>query len=205
MNLQDLRKELDAKATLRQDKINRFKAVESKVKAAAQAQDNATKARLILQQIAKETQEQLEYRISELVSLSLSAVFPNPYAMRLLYEMKYNKTEAQLVFEREGNVIDPLSSGGYGPVDIASFALRCSLWSLRNKELDNVIILDEPFKNINDATRKLHRNAAAMLKEVSEKIGVQFILTSQIPEIEEIADTVFDVKMEAGVSEVKQI
>ena len=205
MTIQKLRKAVDSKIAIRQDLGKRVDKIKTRLNEAKQKELDAKKTQLILQQVAKQTQEQLEYRISELVSLSLAAVFPNPYKMRLIYEMKYNKTEAQLVFERDGNIIDPLSGGGYGPVDIASFALRCSLWSLKNKELDNVIIMDEPFKNINDPTRKLHRNAALMLKEISERIGVQFILTSQIPELEEVADTVFSVKMINNVSEVTEV
>lgn len=167
--------------------------------------EHAVRAHLILQTTAKKTQQQLEYKISELVSLSQQAVFKDPYSLRLIYEMKRNKTEAQLIFERDGNQIDPLEEGGYGPVDVSSFSLRASLWSLKRSKLDNILILDEPFKNINDDTRRLHQNVAEMVFEVSKKLNLQILMTSQIPEMREIADFVFEVKKKKGVSIVKNI
>ena len=155
--------------------------------------------------MAKISQQQLEYRIGELGSLSLAAVFENPYTMKLEYVAKRNKTEAQIKFERDGKEIDPLFGGGHGPADIASFSLRCSTLSLANPPLDNVIVMDEPFKNINDDTRELHRNAALMVKEVSEKLGLQFVITSQIPELREVADKIFKVSIKNSVSIIKEV
>lgn len=203
--LQDLRKRIDEASAVRNDLKKRIELHEKKLKTFKRSEMDAQQAQFILQRVAKETQEQLEYRVSELVSLSLAAVFPNPYTMQLKYEIKRNKTEAQLLFARGKQIIDPMESAGHGPVDVSEFALRCSLWSLQSGSIDNVLVLDEPFRHINDETRRLHRNAVLMVKEISTKLGLQFIIVSQIPEFRDIADTIFKVSNENDVATVKQV
>ena len=205
MDLKQLRKQFDLLSAEKKVITDDLNEAENKLKQFQKQKEYASKAHLILQTTAKKTQQQLEYSISELVTLSQQAVFKDPYALRLIYEMKRNKTEAQLLFERDGNQIKPLEESGYGPVDIANFTLRASLWSIRKHSLDNVLILDEPFKNINDNTRQLHRNAAKMLSKISKQLNLQLILTSQIPEINEIADKVFEVKKKKDTSYIKEI
>ena len=155
--------------------------------------NSAHRALDILQIVSIETQKQLEYKISELVSIAEKLVFSNPYNLIVQYKSRYNRTEASLLFERNGKLYHPLSSTGYGTIDVAGFALRCSLWALRSPRFRNVILLDEPFKNINDPTRKLQENAAEMIKEISERLNIQFIIISRIPEIQNISDRVFEV------------
>lgn len=202
--IKNLRKRVDMlsaeKSIIKKDLNTSLK----KVKELRKQKEYAAKAHLILQTTAKKTQQQLEYKISELVTLSQQAVFKDSYSLRLIYEMKRNKTEAQLIFDRHGYQIDPLEEGGYGPVDVAGFSLRASLWSLRKSKLDNILILDEPFKNINDDSRRLHQNVAEMVSEVSKKLNLQILMTSQIPEMREIADVVFEVKKKKGISIVKE-
>lgn len=200
-----LRQLIDKKQAVRDNLIERIEKLGEGIKDKNDTLSNATKAQLILQTVAQQTQQQLEYRISELVSLALSSVFENPYELKLEYELKRNKTEAQLMFQRDGKLVDPLGSTGYGAVDIAGFGLRCALMSLSQKNLAKVLILDEPFKNINDKTRNLHRRAAEMVSEISKKLGLQVIVVSQIPEFEDVADSIFEVQLKKEVSHVKRI
>ena len=94
--------------------------------------ENALKARVIVQTVAETTQKRIEYHISSLVSTALASVFPNPYTFDLKFVQRRNKTEADLVFSKNGNATsDILNNGGGGVADIASLALRIALWSLR--------------------------------------------------------------------------
>lgn len=149
-------------------------------------------AQAVIQIVSKRTQEELEYHISELVSLALNAVFPDPYELKLKFEVRRGKTEADLLFSRGGEIMDPLTASGGGPVDVASFALRVALWSLRRPRTRAVLVLDEPFRFL---SRDLQPKASLMLSEISKRLGLQIIMISHSPDLIESADKVFEVTM----------
>ena len=156
------------------------------------------KAALIIQEVAKQTQEQLEYKVSELVSLALESIFPQPYRMRLIYETKRNKTEASFkLFKRGSDVgFNPLDSCGGGVVDVIALALRFTLWSF-NPGINRTIVLDEPLKFL---SKNLRPKAAELIKRLSEELGMQIIMTTHLDELIECADRVFESSIENGVS-----
>lgn len=155
----------------------------------------------IVQTVAQQTQQELEYHISEMTSLALQAVFPDPYKLSVEFNVARGKTEADLLFEKDGNKMHPLSASGGGAVDIASFGLRPSMWCLSQPRPRNVLGLDEPFKHL---SVDLQPRAAAMIKEISRRLDLQIIMVSHIQELNEEADRVIHVTMRSGVSYVKQ-
>lgn len=153
-------------------------------------------AQTIVQTVAQQTQEKLQYHISELVSLALGTVFPDPYQLQLEFVIKRGKTEADLYLIKNGEKYHPLSSAGGGVVDITSFALRIALWSLRPPRTRNTLILDEPFRFL---SRNLQPKAGEMLKQISERLGIQIIMVSHNEDVIESADKVFQVTKKKGV------
>lgn len=202
--IKDIKKKIDDVIAVRNSKINELDLKKEKLKEITIDLKNSNEALLIMQTVAKRTQQQLEDKISNLVSLSLS-VFPEPIKFQLEYNIKRNKTEAELWFVVNNHKINPIKEGGHGYTDVAGFALRCAMWSIKPAKLDNVIWFDEPLKNINDRTREVHRKVASMIKQLSEKQGIQFIITSQIPELDEVADKIFEVSKVKGQSKIKEI
>ena len=162
--------------------------------------EDLEEAQSIIRIVAKKTQEQLEYHISELVTLALSAVFPDPYELVVRFEERRGKTEADLLFRRDGDEIQPMEASGGGPVDVAAFALRVALWSLRRPRSRATMPLDEPFRFV---SRDLQPKASQMLKEVSERLGLQIIMVSHSEDLIEAADRVFRTTMSKGVSLVE--
>ena len=158
---------------------------------------NCQKARAIVQVVAEETQKKIEYQISNLVSLALASVFPDPYEFCVRFVQRRNKTEADLIFIKNGNEGDPINVSGGGALDVASFALRAAIWSI--KPSNNVMILDEPFHFL---SRDLQDKCSSMIKMISDKLKLQFIIVSHIPEITEAADRVFKITNSNGISEV---
>jgi ABC-type cobalamin/Fe3+-siderophores transport system ATPase subunit len=162
--------------------------------------DNLLKARSVVQIVAEQTQKKLEYHISNLVSMALASVFPEPYIFNLRFVQKRNKTEAELVFTKNGNETDDiLNSGGGGVADIASIALRISLWSI--KKTRPTLILDESLKFLHSP--EYQEKASQMLKEVSEKLGLQIIMVSDQRNILEYADKVISVVNKNGNSTIE--
>jgi DNA repair exonuclease SbcCD ATPase subunit len=162
---------------------------------------NLDRAQAVLQVVAQRTQQELEVQIGGLVTMALAAVFPDPYEFVLRFEQRRGKTEADLLFSRDGSEVHPLSASGGGVVDLAAFALRVALWRISSPALRPTIVLDEPFKHLSE---DLQPKASALLKEVSSRLGVQFIMVTHSEELVESADRVFQVSLRRGMSRVTE-
>lgn len=164
-------------------------------------------AREIVRAVGIETQRQLQFHISDITSLALDAVFPDPYELKVEFVERRNKTECDLKFVRDDMEVDPLTASGGGAIDVAAFALRIASWSMQRPRTRNTIILDEPFKHLKGAEANL--KVLHMIREISRKIGIQIIMISdeRIPreDIIENADRVFEVTIRNGQSKVKQL
>ncbi len=163
---------------------------------------HANKAHMIIQHVAQQTQKELQFYITDIVSLALAAVFPDPYKFELEFVTKSNKTAAHFWFEKDGDKYTPGSSTGGGPLDIAAFALRTSLWSLVTPRLRNILILDEPFRFL---SKDLQPLASEMLKMISSKLGLQIIMVSHNEDLIEGADKVFKTCFRKGVTTIKEV
>ena len=159
-------------------------------------------AREIIKTVGLETQQQLQYHISDITSLALNAVFSDPYKLLVEFVQRRNKTECDLLFKRGETTVEPLSGSGGGAVDVASFALRVASWSMQEGNSENVIILDEPLHWL---STDLQDYASQMIKELSEKLGLQFIIVTHEETLSEYADKIFQVTMKAGKSKVKEV
>ncbi len=147
-------------------------------------------SRVIIQTVAKATQKQLEYNISSIVTLALESVFEKGYSFVVDFVQKRGKTECDILIEKDGNRISPMDSNGGGLVDLVAFALRISLWSLKEKKTRNTIILDEPFVAL---SKDLQTKASLLIKTLSEKLGLQFIIVSHEETLIENADNVIEI------------
>lgn len=160
------------------------------------------KAREILREVGLKTQQNLQYHISDITSLALSAVFTDPYELKVDFIKRRNKTECDLLFVRNEKEIDPLDSSGYGAVDIASFALRIASWSLKIPHSRPLIILDEPMRFLSQ-DRQVY--ASKMIKEVSDKLGLQFLIVTHEDVLAEHADKVFSVSISGSKNKKSKI
>jgi len=163
---------------------------------------NIAEAARVIRVVAEATQRQLQFQISELASMAEAAVFPEPYKVVVEFTQRRGQTEADVFFERDGLRVEPLEESGHGASDIASFALRISMWLLSTNRTRNVFIFDEPFKNLNGS--ELQESMWKMVKSISRRLGVQFIIITQFHGLEDIADRVFTVKLKNGVSVVER-
>lgn len=169
----------------RLEKQERLSELQMKIKSDTKHMEDALKARSIVQIVAAQTQKKIEFHISNLVSMALAAVFPEPYEFKLRYEIRRNKTEADLIFTKRGNETDDILFGGGGGVaDISALALRIAAWSLKRNR--PTLILDEPTKFLHNPSYQA--KASMVLKELSDSIGIQIIMVSDQDEIIEAAD-----------------
>jgi ABC-type transporter Mla maintaining outer membrane lipid asymmetry ATPase subunit MlaF len=145
-------------------------------------------------------QEQLQFHIADITSLALEAVFDNPYELKVEFVQRRNKTECDLYFVRGDNKVDPMEAAGVGAVDVASFALRIASWSMMNPKTRNTIILDEPFRFL---SANYQEKASTMLKEISDKLKIQFIIVTHEETLTAAADKIFEVSIRNGKTKVR--
>lgn len=133
-----------------------------------------------LQGIAAAVQDAAHARIAGVVSECLGAVFDDPYEFRILFNRARGRTEARLVFVRDGQEINPIDSSGGGVIDVAAFALQVACLMLSRPPARRVMVLDEPFKFV--SARYVPR-VREMLERLSEELRIQFIMVTHIPEL----------------------
>lgn len=157
------------------------------------------KAQVFIQQVAKDTQEQIKFMITNIVQLALDSTFPDEYIFNVNFEIKRGKTEAALNFTKGGIEIDPMEASGGGVVDIVSFALRIAAWSLGKS--DNVITLDEPFRFL---SKDLQPKAGEILRRLSEHLKLQILMVTHNNDMINSAHKIFEVTQnkKTGISNV---
>lgn len=202
MDLREIRTKFEQKVGRRNQIASDLEAIVAERKQVEKEIGYSEKAQAIIQAVAQATQQELQYRITEPVSLALASVYQNPYKMVAEFQITgRGTTECNLGFERNGNIIKPLEASGGGPIDIASFALRVGSWSLQQPRSRNVLILDEPFKWVQRDKIPL---CSQMLQEVSLQLQLQIIMVSHFPElIEEAANIIWVFQDKKEVSSIK--
>lgn len=199
-SLQEIKQHLAEKRGERDALIRKKERLQERLKFLKKELAATSRAKLIIQHVALQTQKELEYKISEPVTVALGAINDKDYRAGLEFIERSNRTEAEFFLyvndDRETR-IDPMTESGGGIVDIASFALRVAMWSIEKNR--PTIVLDEPFRYISSRYRQ---SASLMLKKLSKALGLQFIIVTHEPALLENADRVFEVYQKNGVSEV---
>lgn len=136
----------------------------------------------VIQEVAQHIQQQAHNQIAAVVTKGLQSVFDEPYTFKIDFEKKRGRTEARLIFERDGLELDPLTASGGGVIDVAAFSLRVACLALSRPAVRPLLILDEPFKNVSKANGYLDR-IPALLEILCEDIGIQIIMVTHIEEL----------------------
>lgn len=151
---------------------------------------------------AKETQNKLQYHISDITSLVMESIFDDPYTVDIDFVERRNKTECDIKLIKNDNPIHPYEGVEGGGLDVVSFALRIASWSMQNPKSARVMILDEPFKHLNIPNPE---RVGKMLKEISNKLNIQIIVVTHQKFLLDYADKGFLITMKDGISQVEEI
>jgi len=199
LNIAILRQTLEQRKGQRAQIRKSIKETKNQIKTLKQQLSHHEKAREIIREVGLATQQQLQVHISDIVSLALEAVFPNPYTLEVDFVERRNRTECDLFFARNDERINPITASGGGAVDVASFALRTASWSMATPHSRNTLILDEPFRYL---SVELLPQAGEMLKQLAEELKLQIIMVTHSEELMESADRTFKVAQVKGVSKI---
>lgn len=139
---------------------------------------NYEAAMAVARSVAVQMQAAAHVQITTLVNRCLEAIFPDPYEFRIVFEEKRGKTEARLVFVRDGLELDPLTMAGGGVVDVAAFGLRLAALALSRPALRRVLVLDEPWRFLSVQYRPAMR---ALVLALATELGFQFVYVTHDP------------------------
>ncbi len=129
-----------------------------------------------MQEVAATIQASAHAQISKVVTRCLKAVFgEEAYEFKIDFKQARGKTEARLLFIREGQEIDPIDAAGGGVLDVASLALRLSCLMLARPRRRKLLCLDEPCKYLSTDYRPAVRKLILIL---AKETGIQFILVT---------------------------
>lgn len=197
----------DVEARLEQAKANK-KLIQTQIKETQKSLaikhlyvENLIKARYILSEVARLTQENFQAKVEGLITMAIRSVFDRDFQFKLMLERKRNKLECRPVIIENEHEYSPEKDMGGGLVDIISFAWRIVLWSMEKPRSRNVIVLDEPMKNMGD----LVTLGGKMLKEISEKLGIQLIVITHDQELMGFGNTSYLFTHKDGMTDVKKI
>jgi hypothetical protein len=168
--------------------------------------DDLTKAKWLLTEAQKVTQQKFKLRVEALVTMAIKAVFDRPFAFELVFERKRDKMECrpviyEMVDGEKCEYDDPEYDVGGGILDVISLAFKIVLWSMERPRSRNVMILDEPGKNLGDLV-PLFGN---ILRQISHELKIQFIIITHDPALIEIADRSYHVEHDGYESHVTLI
>ena len=137
-------------------------------------------ARKLVQIAAQAIQNKVHQKLSSVVTRCLKAVFGEEgYEFRINFLQKRGKTEAQLVFLRNGKEVDPTFSSGGGVLDVASFALRLSCLMLYKPPKRKFLSLDEPWKHLSSEYRPAVKT---LIETLAKELDFQFLIVTHSPE-----------------------
>lgn len=205
MTVQEVRNTLEQRKGQRLQIGKSIFSLKKKLKKSNKYLERVEQAREIIKIVGLNTQQQLQFHVADIVSLALENVFTNPYKLVLDFVKRRNKTECDILFERDGERVDPIDATGGGVIDVAAFALRIASWSMERPRTRNTIILDEPFKHLKGV--EANKKVLQIVKQISEKLNVQIIMVSDERinrnDIIDAADKVFEIKIKNGISIIK--
>ena len=200
LNLSQLRQRLEQQKGQKIRVENDLANITVELKDATRSLHRHEEAKEIIRSVGLRTQEQLSFHISDITTLALEAVFADPYELKVEFVQRRNKTECDLLFVRNDTAVDPITASGGGAVDVASFALRIASWSMMRPRTRNTIILDEPLRFLSEDNQE---RASAMIKEISQRLGLQFIIVTHNDTLTSYADRVFTTSIKKGVTQIK--
>jgi DNA repair exonuclease SbcCD ATPase subunit len=139
--------------------------------------EHVQQAQKIIQGVASEIQQRVHSQMSSIVTRCIETVYgKDSYEFKISFEQKRGKTEARLIFIKDGMELDPTDDMmSIGVVDLASFALRLSCLMIKLPKLRRVLILDEPMKFVDKQARP---RIAELLETLAEELDMQFLIAT---------------------------
>lgn len=168
--------------------------------------NGAEEYRAVFQQVAKETQQNLESHISSIATMALDVVGGDPpppeFVVRIVE--RRGSAEMDLLFKEGDREQHPLDSGSHGYANIVDKSMIIAYIMLAiefGKDIRKVLIWDEPFRDVQPSRQS---KVSDMLHMMSDELGFQFLISSHADGVNNRADRVFQVSKDGMISSITQ-
>ena len=204
----DLRKIEDSFLLIKTDRDRKLKELSQKQERKEKIINDleiCSKAIEFVEQVSTEERQAIKSKVEELITSCLQEVFDQTYSVEFEYGMKRNKTSVEIYSIRtceDGMKVKRQIDGiGGGVADAISLPLKLIVL-LNDSELDKVLILDEPGRclSINHVPKFAH-----FLKTISERLGIQILMSSHHTCMDQFADSINEVSLEGSKSQISRI
>jgi len=149
-------------------------------------------------------QQEFKEVVEILVTQALKFVFGYNHSFEIDSRIARKQPEIHLFIVIDGERFSPQDdefSGGQA--DVVSFALRVILWAIQSERTRATLVFDEPFRNLHGTENA--KSIREMTQYLSKTLGLQFIIITQDDELTSVADAVFLVTKERGISNVELV
>lgn len=154
----------------------------------------------LFKSLGGETQETLLASLKKFVTFGLQSVFGSLYSFNpvMVTEGKDVKVDFYVkTDEVEGKVTD--AKGG-GVAELVSILIQIYFMRVLKDEFRQVMILDTPMIHI---SKRYHGKVSALLKQLSEKLGMQIVLLTNTESFAEYADKAYQFTQVDGKTKVE--
>lgn len=200
--IQDCKDFLSEKKTAIKLKQQEIEELESKISAGKELHSQLQEVLEVINTTGVVAQKQVKDIMEELVTDVIQSVFGPEYKFVVDNTVRSNRPETFFYVEKNGlrHTIED-EHGGSLAVLIA-FALRVIICVITEEDIRKTIILDEPLK---DADKRKLVFLGEMIKQLTDSLGVQFIMVTHEEQLIAAADRAFRVSQENAISSVEVI
>jgi len=163
---------------------------------------NLLSAQDIINAVSILVQSEFNGVVEGLVTEALQYVFGGGYSFEIENTVSRSQAEAQMWVVIDGTQHSLKDELGGGVVDVVSFVLKVTFWALQINRTEPVLIFDEPLKNVDSGRLEA---IGMMIRSLSERLGLQFLIVTHEHELAEVADVSWRVVITDGVSLVEKI
>jgi DNA repair exonuclease SbcCD ATPase subunit len=155
----------------------------------------ATQALNFVEESVKSIRTKTLKSIESVANEALESIYNNSLRLECDFNIKRDRSAVTLRYVKDlpdGISVKRSPDGsGCGVSDVIAFALRLVL--IKATGCESILIADEPFKWLG---RDQIIPAAALLKYLSEKLNTQIIISSHHPELKDVADHSYWLKLD---------
>lgn len=164
-----------------------------------------SKAIEFIEKVSTEERRVVKKKVEELITSCLHEVFDDTYSVEFEYGMKRSKTSVEVHSIRkceDGVVVKRQIDGiGGGVADAISLPLKLIVL-LNDSDLDRIFVIDEPGKHLSVNHVPKFAN---FLSTISQKLGVQIIMSSHHTCMNKFADSINEVFLEGSKSQIVRV
>jgi hypothetical protein len=154
----------------------------------------------VFKMLGGETQESLLANLERFVSFGLQYVFGEGYKFVPSYDSS-GKDVAVDFYVQTGDVCGRVADAkGGGVAEVVSMLIQVFFMRVLQDEFQPVLILDTPMVNI---SKRYHGKVSALLRQLSDKLGMQIILITNTESFTEYADKAYEFTQVNGETKVE--